>query len=134
MPGFAFPTMGPVGLGSPSYQPGHPCPDLRYYAPLRLPPALLRSLRFSLSFPDTLSRFRSFVSLFRLAAWVGSLPASPRLLVSQYPLSSGALVGRQVALPSSRVVHLNTCPGLGPRWYPGGLPLRSQDCCLPLMR
>ena len=106
--------------------------DPRYYAPLRLPSVLLRSLRFWLSLPDTLSRFPSFVSRFRLAAWVGSLPASPRLLVSQYPLSSGILGGRQLALSSSRFILLNPCPGLRPRWCPECSPFRIQDCCLPL--
>ena len=108
-------------------------PDLRYYAPLRLPSALLGSLRFWLSLPDTLTCFPSFVSRFRLAAWVGSLPASPRLLVNQYPLSSGVLGGRQMALSSSRFAHLNPCPGLRPRWCPGCSPFRIQDCGLPLI-
>jgi len=34
-------------------------------------------------------------------------------------------------LPSLRVTPMNTCPGLRPRWCPGHLPQRMQDCCLP---
>ncbi len=51
MPGLSFPTVGPLGLGSPPSRPstsGH-----RYYDRLRLPLHLLGSLRFR-SFPDTL--------------------------------------------------------------------------------
>jgi hypothetical protein len=42
--------------------------------------------------------------------------------------------GRQMALPSSRVVPVNTCPVLRPRWCPAGSPYRLQVCCLPLFR
>lgn len=59
MPGFTFPTVGPLGLGSPPSRPsnrfGH-----RYYDPLRLPLLHLGSLRISLD-PRYLafSHFRS---------------------------------------------------------------------------
>ena len=59
MPGVSFPPVGPLGLGSPPFQPsnylGH-----RYYDPLRLPLLRLRSLRVSLD-PGYLafSHFRS---------------------------------------------------------------------------
>ena len=36
-----------------------------------------------------------------------------------------------MALPSSRVTPLHTCPALRPRWCPRLLPLRGWDCCLP---
>jgi hypothetical protein len=36
-----------------------------------------------------------------------------------------------MAIPSSRVVPLNTCPALRPRWCPASSPFRFQDCCLP---
>ncbi len=49
MPGFAFPAAGPLGLSSPPYRTGIYCPVPRYYAPLRLPTALLGSLRLSLA-------------------------------------------------------------------------------------
>jgi hypothetical protein len=39
---------------------------------------------------------------------------------------------RREALPSSRVTLLLTCPALRPRWCPARLPVRAQDCCLPV--
>jgi hypothetical protein len=36
-----------------------------------------------------------------------------------------------VALPSSRVPPVKTCPALRPRWCPAHSPRRTQDCCLP---
>jgi len=36
-----------------------------------------------------------------------------------------------LALPSSQVTPVDTCPGLRPRWCPDYSPLRSPDCCLP---
>ena len=36
-----------------------------------------------------------------------------------------------MALPSSRVTPMDTCPALRPRWYPEHSPWRIQDCCLP---
>jgi hypothetical protein len=134
MPGFAFPTVGPLGLSSPPSQSVLNSPDHRYYAPLRLPSAHLGSLRFSLSFPDTLTCFHFLCVPFPAHRSVGSHPAIPRLLFSQYPLSSGIPGGRQKALPSSRVVPVNTCPALRPRWCPENSPFRLQDCCLPLFR
>jgi hypothetical protein len=52
MPGFPFPTVGPLDLGSPPYRPEQS--DHRYYGPLRLPNAHLGFVRCSLSAPDTL--------------------------------------------------------------------------------
>jgi len=37
----------------------------------------------------------------------------------------------RLALPSSRVIPVMTCPALRPRWCPEHLPWRTQDCCLP---
>ena len=51
MPGFSFPTVGPVGLGSPPSQTNN---VQRYYDPLRLPQAHPRFVRSSLSAPGTL--------------------------------------------------------------------------------
>ena len=50
MPGFSFPTVGPVGLGSP---PSQTTRVQRYYDPLRLPHAHPRRVRSSLSTPGT---------------------------------------------------------------------------------
>jgi hypothetical protein len=36
-----------------------------------------------------------------------------------------------MALPSSQATPMNACPVLSPRWCPGCLPCRPQDCCLP---
>ena len=36
-----------------------------------------------------------------------------------------------MALPSSRVTPMDTCPALRPRWCPEHSPWRIQDCCLP---
>jgi hypothetical protein len=36
-----------------------------------------------------------------------------------------------MALPSSQATPMNACPALRPRWCPGCLPCRPQDCCLP---
>jgi hypothetical protein len=36
-----------------------------------------------------------------------------------------------MALPSSQATPMNACPALRPRWCPGCLPWRPQDCCLP---
>ena len=46
---------------------------------------------------------------------------------------SGYKTRRQVALPSSRVPLLKTCPALRPRWCPAYSPYRTQDCCLPAL-
>jgi len=39
---------------------------------------------------------------------------------------------RQLALPSSQVIPVSTCPVLRPRWCPAHSPYRFQDCCLPV--
>jgi hypothetical protein len=45
---------------------------------------------------------------------------------------SGNWARRQVALPSSRVTPVKTCPVLRPRWCPSHSPKRVWDCCLPV--
>ena len=52
MPGFTFPAVGPLDLGSPPSRSEFT--DHRYYDPLRLPKAHLRFVRYSLSASDTL--------------------------------------------------------------------------------
>ena len=52
MPGFPFPTVGPLDLGSPPYRSEKS--DHRYYCQLRLPNARLGIVRCSLSAPNTL--------------------------------------------------------------------------------
>lgn len=129
MPGFAFPTVGPLGLGSPPYR-----------TELTSRPSVLCSAKtaqlpfpdhFALrSFPGTLPA-PFFVSHIRGSPARGSGASTPGLLVRRYPFSSGKSARRHRALPSSRVDPMNACPALRPRWCPARLPLRTQDCCLP---
>jgi len=107
----------------------------RYYVPLRLPEALLRFVRSSLSSPDTLRA--SFALCLPLKCKDSltdeSRPVNARALDLPVPLIFRVLSqGSLLALPSSRVTPLSTCPGLRPRWCPHHLPYRNEDCCLPL--
>src|SRR5713101_4239632 len=101
----------------------------RYYAPLRLPPCPSRG-------PSLVARSPlPCVVLWFVVFPKGSLPGrsaqtAPGLLVTRSP-SPGISSRRQVALPSSRVPPLKTCPALRPRWCPAHLPCHAQDCCLP---
>ncbi len=87
MPGFAFASVGPLGLSSPPSRPGLPSPGPRYYAPLRLPLALPGSLRLSLA-SRYLVCLPAFVSpaLHGTRRRVGSNPAAPRALGPPVPL------------------------------------------------
>ena len=121
MPGVAFPPVGPVGLSSP------PSPVLCSAKTATLP----ISGRFACrSLPDTL---RAFI-VRGLPHGLGTTGKAPRippgLLVTRSP-TPGISSRRQVALPSSRVPPVETCPALRPRWCPAHSPLRAQDCCLP---
>jgi hypothetical protein len=58
-------------------------------------------------------------------------PYDTKALGQPVPLLFWRSWGRQMALPSSRVVPLNICPALRPRWCPARSPFRFQDCCLP---
>jgi len=82
------------------------------------------------SFPDTLP-----ASLVRglpagLVAW-SKRPAHARAFGHPVP-HSGSVTRSQMALPSSRVPPVQTCPALRPRWCPVRSPKRAQDCCLPV--
>jgi hypothetical protein len=130
-----FPPIGTVCPPSPSlpWVAWASLPHLlRYYARLRLPRALLGSLRFR-SLPNTLAAPSVCVpSAGSLAA--GSCLPTPGLLVSRYPCSSG------VRYPGD--TWLSQVPEF-PLWLhallldPGGIlrtsPWRTQDCCLPLV-
>jgi len=118
----------------------------RYYDPLRLPKARFGFVRSSLSSPDTLhcSLYLCFPPSKLSAGLVGKhehlLPIA-RSFPYLWDGSPYAVLStrRQLALPKLvlslpkdfRVTPLNTCPGLRPRWCPGHLPQRIQDCCLP---
>ena len=101
----------------------------RYYTPLRLPSVPLGSLRLSLA-SRYLACFRAFVVSLAGSCPGGSSSNTPGPLVTRSP-TPGFSSRRQVALPRSRVPPLKTCPALRPRWCPGDLPYRTQDCCLP---
>ena len=79
MPGFTFPSVGPLGLGSPPFRSSSLF-DLRYYDPLRLPLLLLGSLRFPL-----VCRYLAIFPLgscpFRFAYGGGRIPASAWLFL-----------------------------------------------------
>jgi len=59
-----------------------------------------------------------------------SAQTAPGPLVTRSP-NPGMSSRRQMALPSSRVPPVKTCPALRPRWCPAHSPSRTQDCCLP---
>ena len=103
MPGFTFPSAGPLGLGSPPSRPftsGH-----RYYDPLRLPLLRLGSLRFSLD-PRYLAfpQFRSFPFRFAFRSWEKPFSAWP-FLYSGLPVP----VHSARRWRSSRVSRLPLC-------------------------
>jgi hypothetical protein len=103
----------------------------RYYAPLRLPPPHLRGLRLLLAAPiPCLLRFVRPIRD-RLMPW-WKQPRHARAFGHPVP-HSGYTTRREVALPSSRVTPMATCPALRPRWCPEPLPYRVQDCCLPAL-
>src|SRR5262245_25255385 len=93
---------------------------LRYYAPLRLPPVRLGSLRFSLarrylvcflSLCSLTARWRSEALHQHQGSWSAGTPALPAVLTR-----------RRRALPSSRVPPVTTCSALHrPRWCPARL-------------
>ena len=120
MPGVAFPLVGPVGDGSP------PSPVLCFAKTAALP----ISGRFARrSLPDTLPA--SARSWYPLRAH-GQVEAPDHARAFAHPVPhSGDVARRQMALPSSRVTPVKTCPALRPRWGPEHSPSRLQDCCLP---
>jgi hypothetical protein len=63
--------------------------------------------------------------LFKLVRRFGASPLAPGPLVTRFA-SSGGLTRKQMALPSSQVTSLSSCPALRPRWCPAvGLALAS---------
>ena len=60
-----------------------------------------------------------------------SAQTTPGPLVTRSP-SPGLSSRSQVALPSSRVPPVKTCPALRPRWRPAHSPKRTQDSGLPV--
>ena len=128
MPGFTFPSVDPLGLGSPLSQPsdyfGH-----RYYDPLRLPRLHLRSLRVSLD-PGylALSHFHSYCF-----PGGGDHPSAPGHFCIPVCLP-GALRKEMAVLSSSRATPMCTCPARRPRWCPLDSPWRLEDYAFRLLQ
>src|SRR5262249_52536546 len=97
-------------------------------ATLRLPPVLLGVLRLSLV-PRYLACFPRAWSPRRARGLVEA--PSPRQGFWSPGPHAGSVTRSPVALPSSRVPPVQTCPALSPRWCPGHSPKRTQDGCLP---
>ena len=103
-----LPSRGSLGPHFPTF-PG----TLRRYD---CHPPPLGSLRLSLA-SRYLACFRLFV-VSLTGSWPGrSAQTAPGLLVTRSP-TPGLSSRRQVALPSSRVPPIQTCPALRPRWCP----------------
>ena len=100
---------------------------MRRYDCHRVPLGLLRLSLAS----RYLACFRAFVVSLAGSCPGGSPANTPGPLVTRSP-SPGMSSRRQMALPSSRVPPLKTCPALRPRWCPAHSPKRTQDCCLPV--
>ena len=129
MPGFTFPPVGPLGLGSPPSRPSIRF-GLRYYDPLRLPLLRLGSLRITLDprYP-ALTRFRSCPLL---SSFPRSGAPGPRLAAFVYRFASPGALRKEIAvLLSSQTTPVCACPVRGPRWCPLNSPCRLQDSCLP---
>jgi hypothetical protein len=118
MPGFTFPSVGPLDLGSPPSRPSN-CSDLRYYDPLRLPLLHLGSLRLSLASRYlALSRFRSH-----------RFPGGGSSPFSAWPL---LYTGLPIPVPSARRWRFSRVPRLplcvhAPLADPGGALSARHD-------
>jgi hypothetical protein len=99
--------------------------------------AHLGVVRCSLSFPDPLWRSACFVSLlFSQVARVrgASCLSAPGVFTSMDGTPTPDVPqGDALALLSSRVTPMKTCPALRPRWDPIHSPYRGWDCCLPVV-
>ena len=123
MPGFSFPTVGPLGLSSPPSRSRHHTPlDHRYYDPLRLPNALLGVVRSSLSAPDTLYRPSLPLSLpHSISAGLvegRDIPPNAGISLTLDLLIPSSYPRKHLDLPSPQATPMNACPGLRPRWCP----------------
>ena len=122
LPDGACPPVGRLGLTSP------PSPVLCAATTATLPVSGSFACR---SFPHTLPASVVRGTPYGLVAR-RMLQGTPGPLVTRSP-TPGLWSRRQVALPSSRVPPLKTCPALRPRWCPAHSPYRTQDCCLPAL-
>ena len=116
--GSHFPTIPDRILSVHRY---YTCPTTGAGAPLRLPVALLGSLRFSLSLPSTHSPLSSGLCPVLTAhchCRGCGLPVPGLLFIASTPYLLASWVGDMMALSSSRTTPLDTCPALRPRWCP----------------
>ena len=126
MPGFTFPSVGPLGLCSPPSRPSNDF-GLRYYDPLRLPLLRLGALRITLD-----SRYLALSRLRSPRVRVGEL-SQPRLAVLVSRFASPGVPRKEITVLSSfQATPLHACPARGPRWCPLDSPCRLQDRCLPV--
>ena len=130
MPGFPFPAVGPLDLGSPPYRSENS--DHRYYGQLRLPNVHLRLVRCSLSSPDTLYCSSLFVVPCGLSEKLELSFSEPGVLPKGRLPPQPCCTRKHPDLPSSQTTPLTTCPARRPRWCPDRSPYRNQYCCLPL--
>ena len=124
-----LPSVGRLGFTSPPYRlPTHRQSSVLCSAKTAKSPSRSTSLREAVV-PRYLACTRFFVFL-PISCYRGRLAVTPKcktatapgLLVSRYTSASGSLARRQLALPSSQVTPVSTCPALRPRWCPEHSP------------
>jgi len=132
MPGFAFPSVGPLGLGSPPSRSGMGPRTFGTMQSSRLSPGPSRVASLLARFP--LPCASSSVCVPFPARSRAEAPLSARSFVPPVHLVIRlSLTRRPMALPSSRVTPMKTCPALRPRWCPRRITL-SRPGLLPSTR
>jgi hypothetical protein len=121
LPGVAVPPVGPVGLRSP------PAPGLGAAQTATMPLAGRFAWR---SLPDPLACCRGVRGV-PCGLVAGCKPPRPAKAWGHPVPRAGIDARRPRALPRSHAPPLHACPALRPRWCPGGVPCRPQDCGLP---
>ena len=129
MPGFTFPSVGPLGLGSPPSRPSNHF-GLRYYDPLRLPLLRLGSLRIALV-PRYLARSLLRSCPFRLAFRLRKMTFQRLAVFVCRFACPGFLRKEMTVLSSSQTTPVCACPARRPRWCPLDLPSHLKNSCLP---
>jgi hypothetical protein len=116
MPGFAFPQMGPLGLGSPPSSvlcsAKTACCPSQGPSLLARPPIPCLLPRFCVSRKSAGLAVRQKQPHQRQGSWSAGTPTPPAISAR-----------RQQALPSSRVAPVSTCPALRPRWCPNDIAI-----------
>ena len=135
LPGFAFPTVGPLGLGSPPSQSAPQAADCRYYAPLRLPVTHLAALHSSLrpAIPCLLPP--DFVCPVLLGSLCGEVASAQRqvsfffIRLTSFPIITQGdnWLSRVPVLPAG-CMPCSSTPVVLP-----ALALTRRSCCLPTL-